>query len=363
VTPLDVVVCGLTISSSWGNGHATTYRSLLRELAARGHRVRFLERDVPWYADSRDEPSPEGVELLLYPGLGELRDAHTELVADADVVIVGSYVPDGVEVAEWVLETAQGVVAFYDIDTPVTVSRLDRGDREYLSPELVSRFDLYLSFSGGPVLRRLEDGYGARRAVALYCSVDPGAYAPRPDAQEGLLGYLGTYSADRQPALERLLLAPARALSAERFTVAGPLYPEAIDWPANVRRVEHVEPARHAAFYAASRYTLNVTRADMRRAGWSPSVRLFEAAACGAPIISDSWRGLEELFTPGREILLADDTTEALRHLTGTSEEERIAIAARARARVLAEHTAARRAEQLEEQLARTLGDRRTAAR
>jgi spore maturation protein CgeB len=260
-------------------------------------------------------------------------------------------------VAEWVLETATGAVAFYDIDTPVTMGRLDGGDREYLSPELVPRFDLYLSFSGGPVLGRLETRYGARHAAALYCAVDPEAYAPLAVAPDGLLGYLGTYSDDRQPGLERLLLEPARALPEARFVVAGPSYPETIRWPPNVDRVEHLEPAHHAAFYASCRFTLNVTRAEMRAAGWSPSVRLFEAAACGAPIISDRWPGLDEVFVPGREILLADDTADVLAHLR-LPEEERRALAGRARARVLAEHTAARRAEQLEALLLATLTGR-----
>lgn len=358
MSALDVVVCGLSISSSWGNGHATTYRSLLRELAARGHRVSFLERDVPWYAEHRDDPSPAGVSLHLYASVDELRERHAAAVEDADVVIVGSYVPDGVEVAAWALDTAGGAVAFYDIDTPVTMARLDAADREYLSPELVPRFDLYLSFSGGPVLERLERAYGARRARALYCSVDPEAYAPVAAVPDGLLGYLGTYSDDRQPGLERLLLEPARALPDARFVVAGPQYPETIAWPANVDRVEHLEPRGHAAFYGSCRYTLNLTRADMRRAGWSPSVRLFEAAACGAPIISDRWPGLDGIFAPGREILLADDTADVLALLDQTTEEERRAVAARARTRVLAEHTAGRRAEELELLLLRTLAGR-----
>jgi spore maturation protein CgeB len=350
-----IVVCGLSITSSWGNGHATNYRALVRELDARGHDVLFLERDVPWYASQRDLPEPPWGRTVLYDSLDGLRDFAPE-VRDADLVVVGSYVPDGVDVGHWVCDTARGVKAFYDIDTPVTLAKLDRGDHEYLEPALIPRFDLYLSFTGGPILERIERELGSPRARAFYCLVDPDAYAvPEGVAPRWDLGYLGTYSDDRQPPLEELLLEPARRERSMRFAVAGPQYPEHIAWPANVERIEHVPPADHPAFYAAQRFTLNVTRADMRRAGWSPSVRLFEAAACGVPVISDRWLGLTDLFEEGSEILLADSADDVLRHLATVTDDERRAIGARARARVLAEHTAQRRAEQLEHEVAEVL--------
>ena len=344
---MKVVFLGLSITSSWGNGHATNYRALVRELAGRGHEVLFCERDVPWYAAQRDLPEPPWGRTALYGSLAEL-EAHGEAVAAADLVVVGSYVPEGVAVAEWALDRAGGAAAFYDIDTPVTLGKLRRGDEEYLSPELVGRFDLYLSFTGGPTLAVLEEEFGARRALAFHCLVDPDAYRPLPAAPRWDLGYLGTYSDDRQPLLERLLLEPARRSPEAAFAVAGPQYPDGIAWPPNVERIEHVAPGGHPAFYAAQRFTLNVTRAAMRTAGWSPSVRLFEAAACGVPVISDRWEGLEEIFAPGEEILVADSAEDVLHLVAGTGEEERLAIAGRARARVLAEHTAARRCEQLE---------------
>ncbi|HET6568658.1 MAG TPA: hypothetical protein VFG50_11890, partial [Rhodothermales bacterium] len=208
--PLDIVILGLSITSSWGNGHATTYRGLVRELDRAGHGVLFLERDVYWYRDNRDMPKPPFGSLQLYDDLEELRDRFTSHVRRADLVIVGSYVPQGVEVAEWVLQHATGTVAFYDIDTPVTLARLRRGDAEYLTPALIPRFDLYLSFTGGPMLGVLEQVYGAPMARALYCSVDPELYYPEAAKTRYDLGYLGTYSDDRQPPLERLMLEPAR---------------------------------------------------------------------------------------------------------------------------------------------------------
>ena len=355
MTSLAVVFIGLSITSSWGNGHATTYRGLVRELARRGHRVTFLERDVEWYRSNRDMPAPEGCETILYETLDELRGEHAARVRDADVVVVGSYVPDGVRVGEWAAATARGLCAFYDIDTPVTLAKLARGDHEYLTPALVARYGLYLSFTGGPTLRRLERELGSPMARALYCSVDPALYHPEAAELRYDLGYMGTYSDDRQPTLDRLLVEPARRWPAGRFVVAGPLYPDAIAWPPNVERVTHLAPREHRAFYRAQRFTLNVTRADMVAAGWSPSVRLFEAAACATPIVSDWWPGLDEVLAPGREILVARSADDALRAARDLPDADRLAMGEAARARVLAAHTAAHRAAEFEAYAAEAL--------
>ena len=350
---MKLVVLGLSLSSSWGNGHATTYRALLRAFAARGHDVLFLERDMPWYASHRDEANPNYCRLELYTGVAAL-DRWRGEVAGADAVIVGSYVPDGVAVGTWVQRHARGTTAFYDIDTPVTLARLARGDEEYLSPALIPGFDLYLSFTGGPTLDLIERRYGSPAARALYCSVDADAYPPLPIGKRWDLSYLGTYSDDRQPTLTRLLVDVARACPERRFVVAGPQYPAALAWPANVERIEHLPPADHPAFYSASRWTLNVTRADMIAAGWSPSVRLFEAAACGVPMVSDRWAGLEQLFPPGRAIVLADTAADVIAAL---QRPDAATIGDAARAVVLARHTAQHRAAELE-----TLLDEATAA-
>jgi spore maturation protein CgeB len=346
--PLEIVILGLSITSSWGNGHATTYRGLVRELAGRGHRVLFLEHDVPWYAAHRDLPCPPYGTTELYRDLADLDRRFRSRVREAGAVILGSYVRQGEAVADWLLGQALGVTAFYDIDTPVTLAKLARGDHEYLHPRQIPCFDLYLSFTGGPTLGRLERELGARRALPLFCSCDPALYFPEDRAPSWDLGYLGTYSDDRQPGVESLLIEPARRLPGRRFAVAGPAYPREIAWPANVDRFEHLPPGDHRAFYNRQRYTLNVTRADMRRAGHSPSIRLFEAAACGTPVVSDDWPGLEAFFEPGREILLAATPEDVERILRDTPEAERRRIGRRARRRVLAEHTAAHRAATLE---------------
>jgi spore maturation protein CgeB len=345
---LRIVVLGLSITSSWGNGHATTYRGLVRELHRRGHDVLFLERDAEWYASNRDLPEPPFCRTALYGSLDELRDGWEGAVRDADLAIVGSFVPEGIAVGEWVTRVRSGPTAFYDIDTPVTLAKLERGECEFLSPELVSRFDAYLSFSGGPILERIRQRYGVRAAWPLYCSFDPELYYPAPEECRWDLGYLGTYSDDRQPPLERLMLDAARAWPEGRFAVAGPQYPETVRWPGNVERIIHVPPREHRAFYNRQRFTLNITREDMIRAGYSPSVRLFEAAACGVPIISDYWDGLETFFALDREILISRSAEDTLGYLQVVPEERRREIAAAARRRVLAAHTAAHRAAELE---------------
>lgn len=348
--PLRIVVLGLSLSSSWGNGHATTYRSLLKALSARGHDILFLERDVPWYAATRDLTDPSYCRLVFYASLPEL-ERHRTAIASADAVIVGSYVPDGIAVGGFVLAAARGVKAFYDIDTPVTLEDLEDGTCAYLSEDLAGRYDLYLSFTGGPTLSHIERCYGVPAARALYCSVDTEMYAPLPTPRRWDLSFLGTYSLDRQETLQRLLIEPARRAPHLRFAVAGAQYPSSISWPENVELIEHVPPRDHPAFYAASRFTLNVTRANMVRAGYSPSVRLFEAAAGGTAIISDAWPGLEMFLQPNRDVVIATRPEDVLAALLSIPDSRRRRLAQAARRRVLANHTSEHRAAELEAHL------------
>ncbi|NJC34013.1 spore maturation protein CgeB [Sphingomonas jejuensis] len=348
---MKLVVIGLSLSSSWGNGHATTWRALLQAFAARGHDVVFLERDVPWYSGAnRDLADPDFCRLAFYQSLDDLERFRDE-VSGADAVIVGSYVPDGIEVGRLAQQWAAGAVSFYDIDTPITLAALDRGDCAYLSRDQVPGYANYFSFSGGPTLQRIEEQFGSPNAAALYCSVDTDSYRPVDVPSRWDLGYLGTYSPDRQPTLDALLIEPARAAPELRFVVAGPQYPDDIDWPENVERIDHLAPADHPEFYSSCRFQLNVTRADMIAAGYSPSVRLFEAAACGAALLSDRWLGLDTLLATDDEIILPDDGAAVLDLLRTMPEERRHALGAAARRRILAEHTAAHRAESLEQAL------------
>lgn len=351
---MKLVIFGLTVSSSWGNGHATLWRGLCRALAARGHEVVFFERDVPYYAEHRDlRTLPGGGELVLYPGWEAVLPEARRHLDGADAAMVTSYCPDGIAASELLLGSRVPVRAFYDMDTPVTLQALERGEPvPYLPPWGLGDFDLVLSFTGGASLRELQVRLGARRALPLYGSVDPLVHrrVPVEETFRADLSYLGTYAADRQAALESLFIGAARRAPDQRFLIAGAMYPPDFPWTDNVFFVRHLPPGDHPAFYSSSRITLNVTRAPMARMGHCPSGRLFEAAACGTPILSDAWEGLDEFFTPGEEILVARTTDDALRALRLPAQElER--VARRARERTLAEHTAERRALELERAL------------
>jgi spore maturation protein CgeB len=344
---LNCVFLGLSITSTWGNGHATTYRGLLKELSKRGYQTTFLERDVPWYSSHREFDNLPYCTVALYSSLDELKDRFIGLLRTADLVVVGSYVPDGIAVGEWVTATAKNLTAFYDIDTPVTLSNLKNGRCEYLSTQLCGRYDLYLSFTGGPTLDFIERKLGSPCARALYCSVDPALYYPESQAVCWDIGYLGTYAADRQPALENLLLDAARKRPNQRFIVAGPQYPQDVIWPPNVERIEHLPASEHRHFYNSQKFTLNVTRRDMIRSGYSPSVRLFEAGACGIPILTDQWPGLQTFYEPFSEILPVRSGADLASYL-GMPDEQRRQVGARARQRTLRFHTAAVRAREFE---------------
>jgi spore maturation protein CgeB len=345
---MKIVVLGLSITSTWGNGHATTYRSLIRALASRKHEILFLERDVEWYATQRDMAEPSFCRLGLYRTLTDLKCRFEADVRSADLVIVGSYVAEGVAVADWITRDAQGLTAFYDIDTPVTVAKLEKGDHEYLSPDLIPRFDIYLSFTGGPLLDRLASQFGARRVRPLYCSADPDIYYPECVEKLWDLGYIGTYSADRHQQFEGLLLATAHKYPSGRFIVAGSQYPSDLQWPPNVVHILHLPFIRHRTFYNQQRFTLNLTRGPMVKAGFSPSVRLFEAAACGPAMISDHWAGVENFFEPGKEILLAASASDILDLIGSTSDDRSAQIGKAARDRFFKEHAPHHRAAQLE---------------
>jgi spore maturation protein CgeB len=345
MTQLSVAVVGLSLSSSWGNGHATTYRSLLSGLRHLGHRVLFLEREQPWYLENRDLVDPSYCDLRFYRDVDDL-GTWREVLTGVDAVIVGSYVPDGIDVIDRIAGFGPRLLCFYDIDTPVTLASLARGEETYVARRQLPDFDLYLSFSGGTALDRLRREFGVRRAEPLHCAVDPHAYAPTGEQKCWDLGYLGTYSEDRQPAVDELLIRTARLLPRYRFAVAGPQYPPSIRWPDNVERIEHLAPVLHRTFYSRQRYTLNVTRADMIATGWSPSVRLFEAAATATPVISDRWEGLSDFF-PEPEAMSTAATAEEVAAILERDPAAASGQGEAARRIVLSRHTGLIRAGEL----------------
>ncbi len=347
---MRLIIFGLTVSSSWGNGHATLWRGLIAALAGAGHRVTFFERDVPYYAENRDLTElGAGASLVLYRDWAEVAAQARRAADEADAAIVTSFCPDALDAADLLGASPVGVRCFYDLDTPVTLDRLSAHEPvAYIGPRGLADFDLVLSYTGGAALDALRTRLGAARAAALYGWVDPGVYRPAPAEPRYVadLSYLGTYAPDRQDSLLRLFVAAARARPAQRFVIGGAQYPKDFPWAPNIFFVRHLPPGEHPGFYSSSRLTLNITRAAMAAMGWCPSGRLFEAAACGTPILSDTWPGLDSFFEPGREIMIAATTEEAL-HAIDTPQADLARMAGRARARVLAEHTASHRAETL----------------
>ncbi len=345
---MKLTIFGLTVSSSWGNGHATLWRGLIRAMAEQGHDIVFVERDAPWYADHRDLTELPGGRLILYSDWQDVLDQRRSLL-DADAVMVTSYCPDAIAATRLIEAEARGTSVFYDLDTPVTLAALAaNGSVDYYPPEGLGGFDLVLSYTGGPALDALSGRLGARRVAPLYGHVDPAAHRPAAPVPmfRGDLSYLGTYAADRQPILDALFLQPATRAPACRFVLGGSSYPADFGWRPNIFFMNHVAPRDHPAFFCSSRLTLNVTRRDMAEMGWCPSGRLFEAAACGVPILSDEWDGLDRFFTPGEEILFARTAEDTLAALDRSDSELR-RIADRARERVLTEHSSASRAREL----------------
>jgi spore maturation protein CgeB len=359
--PLKITIFGLTLSSSWGNGHATPYRAILRALHQYGVNIHFYEKDVAYYSQHRDFISTPYCELKLYSEWDDVRSKAIQDARESDVVIVGSYAPDGARASNEVLDLDGPLRVFYDLDTPITLKRLENGPLEYLEREQIPAFDLYLSFTGGWILSRLEGKYGARMARALYGCVDPDVYfrvLPSDDFR-CVLSYLGTHAPDRQEKLDELFLEPARRMEEWSFLLAGSLYPFHWTWGQNVRRYEHVAPDRHAAFYSSSRATLNITRGEMAESGYCPSGRFFEAAACGTPILTDWWEGLDSFFDTERDLHVVR-TAEDVLSILNVPEGELRETGERARCRTLGEHTGECRAAQLLEycEQARSLKNR-----
>jgi len=345
---LKITIFGLTLSSSWGNGHATPYRAIIRALHRMGHHVTFYEKDVDYYRAHRDFSSCDYCDLVLYPDWDSVRSFALAEAAEADVVLVGSYCPEGARINDDLLELRGPMRAFYDLDTPITLANLCYGSIEYLRRDQMREFDLYLSFTGGSILDTLETDYEVRLARALYGCVDSDLHA-RVAPQSAFacdLSYMGTHAPDRQEKLERLFVAPAQRLPGRSFLLAGSLYPRNWSWPTNVRKLEHIPPDQHASLYSSSRLTLNITRNGMARTGYCPSGRFFEAAACGTPIVTDWFEGLDAFFVPGDEVFVANSTDDVVSAVL-TYDQDLRAMAGRARERALSEHTGDCRAREL----------------
>jgi spore maturation protein CgeB len=335
----------MAISSSWGNGHATLLRGLARALVKRENKLIFFEKDTPYYRTNRDYFGEKDIEVNIYSSWETIKEKVSMIVDSSDVALVTSYCPDGHEASNCVINSHCKVKLFYDLDTPVTINTVLNGTIPfYLPMHGLSEFDAVLSYTGGTALEIQKTLFHAKKTFPLYGSVDPSIHYPRPSTSEYVLSYLGTYSTDRHLSFSRLFLEPAKRLSHLKFLLGGSQYPSIMDWPQNISCIEHISPQKHPDFYSSGLFTLNITRSVMAEMGYCPSGRLFEAAACEVPIISDYWIGLEDFFDCSNEIIIVDSTHSAIDKL-GMQLDKRQKIAKAAKERVLLYHTCEKRAD------------------
>jgi spore maturation protein CgeB len=347
----QIAMFGSSLVSAYWNGAATYYRGIIRALDRLGYRVTFYEPDAYDRQKHRDIPDPEWARVVVYPPTQDGVERALEAASDADILVKAS----GVGVFDTFLETElprlgteHRLTVFWDVDAPATLERIrdDEDDPFRLS---VPRFDLVLTYGGGPPVMAEYLRFGARRCVPIYNALDPDTHHPVPPQQRFAadLAFLGNRLPDREARVREFFLEPARRLPDRRFVLGGSGWGEHVDLPPNVDYVGHVYTRDHNAFNCSPHAVLNVNRDSMARFGWSPPTRVFEAAGAGACLICDAWEGLEDFLEPGREVLgvgSGADVASLLSRL-GTDEARRIGEAARAR--VLAEHTYVHRAAEL----------------
>jgi len=340
---------GKSILSSIRYPQADLYRGLVGELAQRGHRTVFLECERPDEKWQRDMLRTPYCDVWTYATTDSLLDEYTPAIEAADIVILGSAVPEAHRIAAWIADKARGVKVYYDTDLARTLASLsnNNSDKECVSCSTVPIFDLYLSTTGGSALDQLMQEYGCRFAKPLYESIDPYFFYRTDVHKQYDLGFIGNFKPERDQHLEELLLQPARHTPNRRFVLAGDHYPPDVDWPDNLTYLEHLPETNHVDFYNRQHCSLVLAREDRRALGFTPSKRLLAAAACGVPILTHHWEGIEQFFEPQREVFLVEDCHQVLDVLYQSNEIDRRRVGDFARERVLAQHTTAHRTDQL----------------
>jgi spore maturation protein CgeB len=349
---MRIAFFGSSLVSAYWNGAATYYRGIIRALHERGHRVTFYEPDAYDRQKHRDIPNPDWAEVVVYPGQGEDGVMRMlERARGADLVVKAS----GVGVFDALLERSvlelQGprtMVAFWDVDAPATLDRVQHDPNDPFHA-LVPRYDLVLTYGGGEPVVRAYQALGARLCVPIYNALDPSTHHPvAPDARfEADLSFLGNRLPDREKRVEEFFLEAAKALPGQRFLLGGNGWGDKA-LPANVRSMGHVYTRDHNAFNCTPRAVLNISRESMARYGFSPATRVFEAAGAASCLITDAWEGIEEFLEPGEEVLVARSGAEVAEILKGLTPARARDIGQAAYERVLAGHTYAHRAAQLD---------------
>jgi spore maturation protein CgeB len=352
---LNIAFFGSSLVSAYWNGAATYYRGLIRCLAQRGHRITFYEPDAFERQQHRDMPDPDWAEVVVYQARNEgevlqvvERARGTDLVVKASGVGVYDAL---LEAAVLDLQSSNTMVVFWDVDAPATLERIhkDSGDAFW---KLIPRYDMVLTYGGGPPVVKAYVAAGARKCIPIYNALDPTTHHPMPpDARfEGDLGFLGNRLPDREKRVEEFFLRAASLLPHKTFIFGGNGWQDK-SLPANVKYLGHVYTRDHNAFNCTPRAVLNVNRDSMARFGFSPPTRVFEAAGAGACLISDHWQGIEQFLEPDNEVLIAENGHDVVAHLEELTPERARSIGESAMRRVLAEHTYAHRAEQVEQVL------------
>jgi len=354
---LDIAFFGSSLVSAYWNGAATYYRGLVRALAERGHAVTFYEPDAFGRQQHRDLDDPDWARVVVYPGDPDGALAAMEQARRADLVVKASGVgacDSLLEEAALELRRSSTMVVFWDVDAPATLDRL-AADPEDAFHRLVPRFDLVLTYGGGPPVVDAYERLGARQCVPIYNALDPTTHYPvTPEPRfESDLAFLGNRLPDREARVEAFFLSAALALPELRFLLGGSGWDDK-PLPRNVTSLGHVYTRDHNAFNVSPRAVLNVSRESMARYGYSPATRVFEAAGAGACLITDAWRGIDLFLEPGREILVAEDGLEVAAHVQRLTPTLARSTGRAARGRILAEHTYAHRAAQVEALLAAT---------
>jgi spore maturation protein CgeB len=349
---MKIAFFGSSLVSCYWNGAATYYRGLLKELARLGHTITFYEPDAFERQQHRDIPDPDWASVVVYPGTSDAWQRPLEDAAnDADVLVKASGV--GVfdrELEEAVPEMASPRTAcvYWDVDAPATLDAMAHDPRHHLR-KAIPRYDIVLTYGGGdPVVTAYEKA-GARACVPIYNALDPATHHPVP-AEPGYacdLGFLGNRLPDREERVEEFFLRAAALTPNHQFLLGGSGWDDK-PVPPNVRAIGHVGTGAHNAFFCSGLATLNINRDSMARYGFSPPTRVFEAAGAGACLITDQWIGIELFLEPGREVLVARDGAAVAEHLNALTPARARSIAEGARKRILAEHTYAHRAREVD---------------
>ena len=349
---MELTFFGSSLVSSYWNGAATYYRGLIRALAARGHHVTFCEPDAYNRQQNRDlAADPDYATVIVYRGEAERDELIGRAFASSDWVIKCS----GVGVWDAELEAAVAEcsgggakTAFLDVDAPATLARIaaDAGDpfRGH-----IGRYDHVFTYGGGPPVIAAYTAWGAQACTCIYNGLDPEEHRPlEMAAHPGFdLLFMGNRLPDREARVDEFFFRAAELSPGRRFVLGGEGWGDRA-MPANVTCLGHVPTHRHNAVNASARLVLNVHRESMVENGWSPATRMFEAAGAGSCQVTDAMPGIEAFFTPGEEILVAEDGAAVARIVGATTDADARRIGEAGRRRALADHTYAQRAERMD---------------